>query len=236
MKNRLTTLFLTTLLCLGFLVSSEKTTFAEESKNTVELVFVLDESGSMSNLVDDTIGGFNSMLDKEKESNDQVNVTTVLFSNDYKILHYSTDIKEVNKMTKQEYTPGGMTALLDAVGRTIHRVDKLQDKEKDSKVLFVIITDGRENYSKKYTYSQIKKMIEDRQEEADWEFIFLGANIDAAKEAEELGIKKDNAIKYKNTGSGVRANFEAVAEATSTLSRSGKVKDSWKQKIEKDAN
>lgn len=142
-------------------------------------------------------------------------------------------------MTDKDYMPGGMTALLDAVGRTIHKMDMvagIHRKDKGNKVLFVIITDGEENDSKEYTYADVKKLIKDRQENAGWEFIFLGANIDAAAEAENLGIDRDRAVKYKNTGSGVRANFMAVAELSDSLAKSGRVSDEWKSQVEEDTD
>lgn len=154
------------------------------------MVLVLDESGSMSNLTNDTIGGFNSMIEKEKKLDVDAHVTTVLFNDQYKMLYNRRELKDVRKMTDKDYTPGGMTALLDAVGRTIHKMDMVSGihrKDKGNKVLFVIITDGEENDSKEYTYADVKKLIKDRQENAGWEFIFLGANIDAAAEAETWG-------------------------------------------------
>lgn len=217
-------------------VAEEKA--AEEVKPShVEMVLVLDESGSMSDLTRDTIGGFNSMIEKEKKLDVDAHVTTVLFNDQYKMLYNRRELKDVSKMTDKDYTPGGMTALLDAVGRTIHKMDMvagIHRKDKGNKVLFVIITDGEENDSKEYTYADVKKLIKDRQENAGWEFIFLGANIDAAAAAENLGIDRDRAVKYKNTGSGVRANFKAVAELSDSLAKSGRVSDRWKETVEKD--
>ena len=155
----------------------------------------------------------------------------------YKMLYNRRELKDVSKMTDKDYTPGGMTALLDAVGRTIHKMDMVSGihrKDKGNKVLFVIITDGEENDSREYTYADVKKLIKDRQENAGWEFIFLGANIDAVAAAENLGIDRDRAVKYKNTGSGVRANFKAVAELSDSLAKSGRVSDEWKETVEKD--
>lgn len=217
-------------------VAEEKA--AEEVKPShVEMVLVLDESGSMSDLTRDTIGGFNSMIEKEKKLDVDAHVTTVLFNDQYKMLYNRRELKDVSKMTDKDYTPGGMTALLDAVGRTIHKMDMvagIHRKDKGNKVLFVIITDGEENDSKEYTYADVKKLIKDRQENAGWEFIFLGANIDAVAAAENLGIDRDRAVKYKNTGSGVRANFKAVAELSDSLAKSGRVSDEWKETVEKD--
>ena len=154
------------------------------------MVLVLDESGSMSDLTRDTIGGFNSMIEKEKKLDVDAHVTTVLFNDQYKMLYNRRELKDVRKMTDKDYTPGGMTALLDAVGRTIHKMDMVSGihrKDKGNKVLFVIITDGEENDSKEYTYADVKKLIKDRQENAGWEFIFLGANIDTRRKRKTWG-------------------------------------------------
>lgn len=237
MKKLLAMTALSAALFFGQTAVAEEKAAEEVKPSRVEMVLVLDESGSMSDLTSDTIGGFNSMIEKEKQSGENVRVTTVLFSDRYKILHNHRDIKDVEKMTEKDYTPGGMTALLDAVGRTIHKMDMvagIHRKDKGNKVLFVIITDGEENDSKEYTYADVKKLIKDRQENAGWEFIFLGANIDAAAAAENLGIDRDRAVKYKNTGSGVRANFKAVAELSDSLAKSGRVSDRWKETVEKD--
>ena len=233
MKKLLAMTALSAALFFGQTAAAEEKAAEEVKPSRVEMVLVLDESGSMSDLTSDTIGGFNSMIEKEKQSGENVRVTTVLFSDRYKILHNHRDIKDVEKMTEKDYTPGGMTALLDAVGKTIRRIDLIghtRNKAMGNKVLFVIITDGKENYSEEYTYADVKKLIKDRQENAGWEFIFLGANIDAAAEAENL------AVKYKNTGSGVRANFKAVAEMSDSLAKSGRVSDEWKSQVEEDTD
>lgn len=203
MKKLLAMTALSAALFFGQTAVAEEKAAEEVKPSRVEMVLVLDESGSMSDLTSDTIGGFNSMIEKEKQSGENVRVTTVLFSDRYKILHNHRDIKDVEKMTEKDYTPGGMTALLDAVGKTIRRIDLIghtRNKAIGNKVLFVIITDGKENYSEEYTYDTVKKLIKDRKEEAGWEFIFLGANIDAAAEAENLGIGSDRAVKYKKYG------------------------------------
>ncbi len=239
MKKLLAMTALSAALFFGQTAVAEEKAAEEVKPSRVEMVLVLDESGSMSDLTSDTIGGFNSMIEKEKQSGENVRVTTVLFSDRYKILHNHRDIKDVEKMTEKDYTPGGMTALLDAVGKTIRRIDLIghtRNKAIGNKVLFVIITDGKENYSEEYTYDTVKKLIKDRKEEAGWEFIFLGANIDAAAEAKNLGIGSDRAVKYKNTGSGVRANFKAVAEMSDSLAKSGRVSDEWKSQVEEDTD
>ena len=239
MKKLLAITALSAALFFGQTAAAEEKAAEEVKPSHVEMVLVLDESGSMSNLTNDTIGGFNSMIEKEKKLDVDAHVTTVLFNDQYKMLYNRRELKDVRKMTDKDYTPGGMTALLDAVGRTIHKMDMVSGihrKDKGNKVLFVIITDGEENDSREYTYADVKKLIKDRQENAGWEFIFLGANIDAAAAAENLGIDRDRAVKYKNTGSGVRANFKAVAELSDSLAKSGRVSDEWKSQVEEDTD
>ena len=237
MKKILTAAALSAVLLFGQTAAAEEKAAEDVKPSHVEMVLVLDESGSMSHLTNDTIGGFNSMIEKEKKLNVDAHVTTVLFSDQYKMLYNRRNLRDIGMMTDKDYTPGGMTALLDAVGRTIHKMDMVANihrKDKGNKVLFVIITDGEENDSREYTYSDIKKLIKERQEDSGWEFIFLGANIDAGAEAENLGINSNHAVKYKNTGSGVRANFMAVAEVSDSLAKSGEMSDSWKEQVEKD--
>ena len=212
-------------------------------QNLTELVFILDKSGSMTGLEKDTIGGFNSMLEKQKKVDGGCRVTTVLFDNRYELLHDRIDLQAVQPLTDKDYEPGGSTALLDAIGRTIHKIGAVQRHTagayRASHVLFVIITDGEENSSREYTGRKIKEMIERQKSEYGWEFVFLGANIDAVAEADSLGISKDNAVKYRNSASGVRSNYEAVVEFTQEAmapSEDGVAGSSgnWKKKIEKD--
>lgn len=162
-----------------------------------ELVFILDKSGSMSGLEKDTIGGFNSMLAKQKAIDGECFITTVLFDNDYVLLHDRIDIRAVNVITEKEYQVGGSTALLDAIGKTIHKINNAQKNTADSyraeKVLFVIITDGEENASCEYSADKIRNLIEQQKKEYGWEFIFLGANVDAVQTAKSFGIDADRA-------------------------------------------
>ncbi len=203
--------------------------------NRLEMVLILDKSGSMSGLEDDTIGGFNSMIDKQKDLNITTKVTTVLFDTKFNVIHDREDIKNVQKLTSNEYRAGGNTALLDAIGSTINKIENVSGiYDKNSRVLFVIITDGQENSSKEYTKAQIKKMISAKQSKHDWEFVFLGANIDAVTEAESLGIKGSNAVKYKNSSEGVRKNFEAATELSKDIANDKKDSSKWKDKVLKD--
>ena len=201
----------------------------------LEMVLILDKSGSMSGLESDTIGGFNSMIDKQKEAGVDAKVTTVLFDTHFKTLHDRADIKKVEKLTSKDYVASGNTALLDAVGDTINKISKVEDiYAKNRAVLFVIVTDGQENSSKEYSKAQIKKMISDKQEKYDWEFIFLGANIDAVSEAQSLGIKGTNAVKYKNSSEGVQKNFEAAAEMSKDMAMDKKSNSKWREKVLED--
>lgn len=188
------------------------------AKNITDLVFILDRSGSMYGLETDTIGGFNSVLAKNKEQDGECFVSTVLFDDETKVLHDRLNIQDVAPMTAKEYTLGGCTALLDAVGGAIRHHDMIQryqpEDHKSNQVIFVIITDGLENASYKYSYDQVKEMIKGH-ESSGWEFMFLGANIDAAAEAGRMGIKLENAANYVHDGTGTKAVYEDVCEAVS---------------------
>lgn len=203
--------------------------------NHLEMVLILDKSGSMSGLESDTIGGFNSMIDKQRELGLNTNVTTVLFDTNFNIIHDRIDIKKVEKLTSKEYFASGNTALLDAVGSAINKIERVSDiYAKDNRVLFVIITDGQENSSKEFSKAQIKEMISAKQSKYDWEFIFLGANIDAVSEAQSLGIKGSNAVKYQNSSEGVRKNFEAAVEFSKDMMDDKKESSKWKEKVLED--
>lgn len=195
--------------------------------NLTELVFILDKSGSMGGLESDTIGGFNSMLRKQKEAEGECRITTVLFDNRYELLHDRIDINAVSEMTDEQYQVGGMTALLDAIGRTIHKIVLVQkntaEEYRAEKVIFVIITDGAENASKEYTSKKVKKQIEQQKEKYGWEFVFLGANIDAVETAGRFGISADRAIDYVPDGKGTALNFEVMSKAVMTFREHGAV-------------
>lgn len=203
-----------------------------------EIVFILDKSGSMSGLEEDTIGGYNSMLEKQQKEPGEAIVTTVLFNHRYKIIHYRTDIKEIKPITQKEYFTGGYTALLDAVGITISKIiDATRSTKKEyqaDKVMFVIITDGMENSSSEYSYEQVRAMIERQKERYKWEFIFLGANIDAIATASRLGIGKDRAADYNADSMGVGISYGAVCKMVSDIRQSGEIDVDWKERIDKD--
>ena len=211
-------------------------------KNLTEMIFILDRSGSMCGLESDTIGGFNSLINKQKAEDGDAIVTTVLFDDGMSIIHDRFDIKDVAPMTDKDYYVGGCTALLDAIGKSINKAVSVQrhlpeDKRAD-KVIFVIITDGHENASCEYTYSKIKKMIDFEQEKYGWEFLFLGANIDAVSEGARFGIREDRAVRYKSDEVGTALNYEVVGEAVSNIRYSigtgERIDGSWKDRIEKD--
>ncbi len=188
-------------------------------KNLTEIVFILDKSGSMSGLENDTIGGFNSMLVRQKKEKGEAIISTVLFDNDIEFLHDRVDIDDVEKLTDRDYYVGGSTALLDAIGTSVHHIEKLQRKldedERPEKTLFIITTDGMENASREYSYSEIKKLVSQKQKKDDWEFLFLGANMDAISAAENIGIRADRSVRYKCDSKGTAVNFEALGKAVS---------------------
>ena len=206
--------------------------------NITELVFILDKSGSMSGLESDTIGGYNAMLKKQKEETGEAIVTTVLFDDNYELLHDRINIKGICPITEKDYFVGGCTALLDAIGKTIHKIGNVQkhtkEEHRSDKVMFVITTDGMENASHEYTYKKIKEMIENRKEKYGWEFIFLGANIDATSTAAKFGISADRAANYNADGKGTRLNYEAVSRVVSDVRESRQISENWKDEIDED--
>lgn len=206
--------------------------------NITELVFILDKSGSMSGLESDTIGGYNAMLKKQQKESGEAIVTTVLFDDNYELLHDRINIKGIRPITEKEYFVGGCTALLDAMGKTIHKIVNVQkhtsEDQRPDKVMFIITTDGMENASREYTYEKIKKMVEYQKEKYEWEFIFLGANIDAISTAARFGIGADRAANYHADSEGTRLNYEAVSHVVSELRANKSIDDSWKAEIDAD--
>ena len=183
-------------------------------KNLTEMVFILDRSGSMCYLVDDTIGGFNSMIENQKKEDGEAYVTTVLFDDKYELLHDHIDIQEITPITSKEYFARGCTALLDAVGKTINaignRLSDTPEEERPEKVIFVITTDGMENASREFTKKSVKEMIEHQQSKYSWTFVFLGANMDAVDEAASLGINASHAHSYTASAQGTSSLYSAV--------------------------
>ncbi len=207
-------------------------------KEITELVFILDKSGSMGGLESDTIGGYNSMLKKQQDIEGECRITTVLFDNNYELLHDRIDIKAVSPITEKEYYVGGTTALLDAIGRTIHKIDNAQkhtaEDYRAEKVIFVIITDGMENSSREYTAKKIKALIEKQKEKHAWEFIFLGANIDAVETAGSYGISADRAVDYLADSEGTELNFKVMSKAVASFRKTGKIKEAYFDEIRED--
>ncbi|MFC2729719.1 MAG: VWA domain-containing protein [Centipeda sp. (in: firmicutes)] len=226
------------LAAVGAAETAKEMPLSAEKPERIELVLILDKSGSMSGLESDTIGGFNAMIEKQKALAVPVRVTTVLFNDEVDMLYERKDIHFVKPLTAKEYEVGGTTALLDAVGATILRMEQRGVSEREgTKVIFVIITDGMENASTEFTKPKVKQLISDKQEKAGWEFIYLGANIDAVEEADAIGVKKANAVTYRNTESGVRANYDAVsAFVEETAEPSTAEKGRWRSRVEEDTS
>lgn len=210
-------------------------------KNLTELVFILDRSGSMAGLEKDTIGGFNAMLQKQKEEPGEAVVSTVLFDNAAQVIHDRIPLDRVPALTGKEYYVRGCTALLDAVGGAIHHIGNVhkyaREEDRPEKTLFVITTDGMENASRRYTYDKVKAMIAHEQEKYGWEFLFLGANIDAAREAARFGIAPERAANYHADHQGTGVIYEAVSEAVCQVRASAApLAANWKRKIDEDYN
>ena len=210
-------------------------------KGLTEMVFILDRSGSMGGLEKDTIGGYNSLIEKQKKEEGEALVSTVLFDHEQEVLLDRVPLDKVKKMTEDEYYVRGCTALLDAIGGAIHHIGNIhkyaREEDVPEKTIFVITTDGLENASKRYSYRDVKKMIKRQEEKYGWEFLFLGANIDVAKESDRLGIRADRAVRYVNDSKGIELNYEAVGCAMSAMRgmpNSRAMDGSWKEKIEKD--
>lgn len=207
-------------------------------KDLTELVFILDKSGSMSGLEKDTIGGFNSMLSKQKALDGDCRITTVLFDHCYTLLHDRIDIQAVSPMTEKEYYVGGSTALLDAVGTTIEKIIYVQKNTAENyragKVMFVIITDGDENSSRRYSPDKIKAMISHEKENYGWEFVFLGANIDAVQTAGRFGISPSRAVDYVPDAAGTALNFQMMAQAVAEFRETSTISDEHFDEIRKD--
>ena len=204
-----------------------------------ELVFILDRSGSMGGLEKDTIGGFNSMLEKQRREDGEAVISTVLFDHESEVIHDRVPIDKVANLTDREYFVRGCTALLDAVGACVHHIGNVhkyaRKEDVPERTLFIIITDGMENASRRYTYDKVRSMIERRKKEYGWEFLFLGANIDAAEEAGKFGIDRSMAADYHCDAAGTALNYQVISEAVSCVrANKAPLRGSWKKKIDED--
>ena len=210
----------------------------KDAKNNItEIVFILDRSGSMGGLESDTIGGFNSMIGKQKKEDGECYVTTVLFDSVVETLHDRVKLSEIKKMTDKEYFVRGSTALLDAIGRTIKHISDIhkyvREEDVPAHTIFVITTDGMENSSREYSSDKVKKMIEKKKEKG-WEFLFLGANIDAVETAKSFGIAKECAVNYHCDAEGTALNYDGVGMALQSIRKTGKLNKAWRAKIDED--
>ena len=203
-----------------------------------ELVFILDRSGSMAGLEADTIGGFNSMLEKQRNEPGEALVSTVLFDNETEVVHDRAPLSQVPKLDNKTYYVRGCTALLDAVGGAVHHIGNIhkyaRPEDRPERTLFVITTDGLENASRRYSYEKVEQMITRQKEKYGWEFLFLGANIDAAKEAGRFGIAPKRAVNYLSDSKGTALNYAAVEKAVHTVRAGRPLSDDWRADIDRD--
>ena len=202
-------------------------------KNLTEIVFILDRSGSMAGLEEDTIGGFNSMIDRQKRTEGEAYISTVLFDNVSEVIHDRVAVQKIQPLTREDYMVRGCTALLDAIGGAIHHIGNVHKYAREEDVpehtLFVITTDGMENASRYYTSDQVKSMIERQKEKYGWEFLFLAANIDAVETARKYGIGKDRA-----DSRGTRLNYEVLSDAIDAVRGNEVLSENWKERIDQD--
>ena len=207
-------------------------------KNLTEIVFILDRSGSMAGLEADTIGGFNSLIEKQRREEGEAIISTVLFDNFSEVIHDRVPLDKITEMTRDDYYVRGCTALLDAVGGAVHHIGNVhkyaREEDRPEHTLFVITTDGMENASRRYSYEEVRRMIERQKEKYGWEFLFLGANIDAAKEAARFGIHADRAVNYHCDSEGTALNYEVVAETICDVRACRPIQADWKQRIDED--
>ena len=207
-------------------------------KNLTEMVFILDKSGSMAGLEADTIGGFNAMIERQKQANGEARVSTVLFSTQSTVIHDRVDLRKIEPLTRRQYFVGGCTALIDAIGGAIHHIGNVhkyaREEDRPEHTIFVITTDGMENASHAYTSDEVKAMVQRQKERYGWEFLFLGANIDAVETAAHFGIGEDRAVTFHNDSVGQALNYEEVSAAVCQVRSNAPLRRDWKKRIEDD--
>ncbi|MBR2589782.1 MAG: VWA domain-containing protein [Clostridia bacterium] len=215
-----------------------KKTTKENKNNICEMVFILDESGSMSGLESDTIGGFNSLIAKQKNESGTCFVTTVLFSDTSKRIHDRVNLNEIQNMTDKDYCPMGCTALYDTVGNTINHISSIhkyvRKEDVPAQTVFVIITDGYENASTEFNHRELKKLIESKKEKEHWEFMFIGANIDAVEAAQSIGIERNRAANYRADSAGTAVVFNSISQPLACARACAPMEDTWVEEIEND--
>ena len=205
------------------------------NNNLTEIVFILDRSGSMAGLESDTIGGFNAMVEKQKKEPGEALLSAVLFSNESSVVYDRADIRKVEPMTEQQYSVGGCTALLDAIGGAVHHIANVhkyaREEDRPGKTIFVITTDGLENASRRYTSADVQRMVEHEREKYGWEFLFLGANMDAIAAARRFGIREDRAVRYQCDSEGTELNFSVVSKTISRARCGAQIDADWSAPI-----
>ena len=208
------------------------------NNNLTELVFILDRSGSMAGLEADTIGGFNAMVEKQKKEPGQALLSAVLFSGGSAVLYDRVDIRKVEPMTERQYSVGGCTALLDAIGGAVHHIANVhkyaREEDRPGKTVFVITTDGMENASRAYSYDEVRRMVKHEQEKYGWEFLFLGANMDAISAARSFGIRPDRAVRYARDSAGTALNYQVVSETVASFRARKEIAPDWSAPIAAD--
>ena len=208
------------------------------NNDLTEMVFILDRSGSMAGLEDDTIGGFNAFVEKQKKTEGEALLSAVLFSDDSEVIYDRVDIRKIEPMTEAQYRVGGCTALLDAIGGAVHHIKNVhkyaREEDRPGKTIFVITTDGMENASRAYSYDEVQRMVKHEQEKYGWEFLFLGANMDAISAARSFGIRADRAVRYRRDSAGTALNYSVVSETVARVRRRECIEPDWSAPIEAD--
>ena len=208
------------------------------NNNLTEIVFILDRSGSMAGLEDDTVGGFNAMVEKQKKEPGEALLSAVLFSDESEVLYDRVDLRRVEPMTERQYRVGGCTALLDAIGGAVHHIANVhkyaREEDRPGKTIFVITTDGMENASRAYRYDEVRRMVKHEQEKYGWEFLFLGANMDAISAARSFGIRPDRAVRYARDSAGTALNYQVVSETVASFRARKEIAPDWSAPIAAD--